>query len=77
VIRDQIASLAAPDFLKLQGAHDPDAQVSLTEAGRKAVIELIAAAQAIESDADRHLGVDESRVLMRWLRRIIDDSGPV
>ncbi len=76
VTYDQIALLAAAGFVKLHGAYYPGVPVSLTEAGRQAVIELVAAAKAAESDAERHLGYDETRVLKQWLRQIIDDSDP-
>jgi 3-hydroxy-9,10-secoandrosta-1,3,5(10)-triene-9,17-dione monooxygenase reductase component len=76
VTYDQIALLAAAGFVKLHGAYYPGVPVSLTDAGRQAVIELVAAAKAAESDAERHLGYDETRVLKQWLRQIIDDSDP-
>jgi 3-hydroxy-9,10-secoandrosta-1,3,5(10)-triene-9,17-dione monooxygenase reductase component len=76
VTYDQIALLAAAGFVKLHGAYYPGVPVSLTEAGRQAVIELVSAAKAAESDAERHLGYDETRVLKQWLRQIIDDSDP-
>jgi hypothetical protein len=36
----------------------------------------VAAAKAAESDAERHLGYGETRLLKQWLRQIIDDSDP-
>jgi 3-hydroxy-9,10-secoandrosta-1,3,5(10)-triene-9,17-dione monooxygenase reductase component len=76
VTYDQIALLASAGFVKLHGAYYPGVPVSLTDAGRQAVIELVAAAKAAESDAERHLGYDETRLLKQWLRQIIDDSDP-
>jgi 3-hydroxy-9,10-secoandrosta-1,3,5(10)-triene-9,17-dione monooxygenase reductase component len=76
VTYDQIALLAAAGFVKLHGAYYPGVPVSLTAAGHKAVIELVAAAKAAESDAERHLGYGETRLLKQWLRQIIDDSDP-
>jgi len=76
VTYDQIAGLAAANFLHLGGAHDSGARVCLTEKGRMAVIELVAAARAAEADAEGNLGFDEIRVLKRWLRGIIDASDP-
>jgi 3-hydroxy-9,10-secoandrosta-1,3,5(10)-triene-9,17-dione monooxygenase reductase component len=76
VTYDQIALLAAAGFVKLHGAYYPGVPVSLTEAGRQAVIELVSAAKAAESDAEQHLGYDETRVLKQWLRQIIDDTDP-
>jgi 3-hydroxy-9,10-secoandrosta-1,3,5(10)-triene-9,17-dione monooxygenase reductase component len=76
VTYDQIALLAAAGFVKLHGAYYPGVPVSLTDAGRQVAIELVAAAKAAESDAERHLGYDETRVLKQWLRQIIDDSDP-
>jgi 3-hydroxy-9,10-secoandrosta-1,3,5(10)-triene-9,17-dione monooxygenase reductase component len=76
VTYDQLAGLAAAGFVQLHGAYDGDVQVELTANGRQAVIELIAAAKAAESDAERHLGVDESRLLKQWVKQIIQDSDP-
>jgi 3-hydroxy-9,10-secoandrosta-1,3,5(10)-triene-9,17-dione monooxygenase reductase component len=76
VTYDQLAGLAAAGFVHLHGAYDADVQVDLTEKGRQAVIELVAAAKAAESDAEQHLGVDESRLLKQWLKLIIRDSDP-
>lgn len=76
VTYDQIALLAAAGFVKLHGAYYPGVPVSLTDRGHQAVIELVAAAKAAESDAERHLGYGETRLLKQWLRQIIDDSDP-
>jgi 3-hydroxy-9,10-secoandrosta-1,3,5(10)-triene-9,17-dione monooxygenase reductase component len=76
VTYDQIALLAAAGFVKLHGAYYPGVPVSLTDKGHQAVIELVAAAKAAESDAERNLGYGETRLLKQWLRQIIDDSDP-
>lgn len=76
VTYDQLAGLAAAGFVRLTGSYDPSAIVSLTEAGRRAVIELVAAAKAIESDAEGEFGFDETQLLKQWLRSIIRASDP-
>src|SRR5271170_3604278 len=76
VTYDRLAGLAAAGFVQLHGAYDADVQVELTAKGRQAVIELVAAAKAAESDAERHLGFDESKLLKQWLSHIIHDSEP-
>jgi hypothetical protein len=40
------------------------------------VIELVAAAKAVESHAERNLGFGETQLLKRALRRVIADSDP-
>ena len=76
VTYDQIALLASAGFVKLHGAYYPGVPVSLTDRGHQVVIELVAAAKAAESDAERHLGYGETRLLKQWLRQIINDSDP-
>lgn len=71
-----VAGLAAAGLVRLHGHHDPHAQVELTEAGRAIVIELVAAAKAAESHAERNLGVGETRLIKQALRQIIRDSEP-
>lgn len=65
---DRLAGLAAADFLSLRGGYDPSATAELTQHGRKAVIELIAAAKMAETSIESQLGPDETRVLKQWLR---------
>ncbi|MFO1426567.1 MAG: flavin reductase [Steroidobacteraceae bacterium] len=72
---DQVAGLAVVGLVELRGGHDPDARARLTPKGRQAVVELVAAAKAIEADSERDLGYDEIRILKHWLRGIIDASG--
>ncbi|MHB1872488.1 MAG: flavin reductase [Steroidobacteraceae bacterium] len=71
-----LASLTAAGFASLHGGYDPQARVTLTAAGRKAVIELVAAAKAAEETAERSLGSAETHVLKRALRAIIRESDP-
>ncbi len=67
---DRLAGLASADFLSLRGGYDPSATAELTPKGRKAVIELIAAAKMAESTIESQLGPDETRVLKQWLRGV-------
>ena len=70
---DRLAGLAAADFLSLRGGYDPSAAAELTHKGRKAVIELIAAAKIAETSIESQLGPDETRVLKQWLRGVSAD----
>ena len=71
-----LAGLAAADLVRLSGAHDPQVRATLTDKGRAVVIELVSAAKAAESDAERNLDQAEIHVLKRALRAIIRDTDP-
>lgn len=73
---DMLAGLAAAELIRLSGAHDPQAKATLTDRGRAVVIELVSAAKAIESDAERNLDQAEIHLLKRTLRTIIRDTDP-
>jgi flavin reductase (DIM6/NTAB) family NADH-FMN oxidoreductase RutF/DNA-binding MarR family transcriptional regulator len=76
VTYELLASLTAAGFADLHGSYDPHARVTLTETGRRAAIELVAAAKASEDDAERNLGTAEVRILKRALRAIIRETDP-
>jgi 3-hydroxy-9,10-secoandrosta-1,3,5(10)-triene-9,17-dione monooxygenase reductase component len=76
VTYDQLAGLAAADLIRLAGPHDPRASATLTDRGRAVVIELVSAAKAGESDAERNLDPGEIHILKRALRAIIRDTNP-
>ncbi|MDB6087233.1 MAG: flavin reductase [Gammaproteobacteria bacterium] len=76
VTYDLLASLTAGGFARLDGSYDPHAQVTLTESGRRIVLELVAVAKAAESDAERSLGYGETQLLKEALRGIIRDTDP-
>jgi len=76
VTYELLASLTATGFADLHGGYDPHARVTLTDNGRRAVIELVAAAKAAEDDAERNLGTAEVRMLKRALRAIIRETDP-
>jgi 3-hydroxy-9,10-secoandrosta-1,3,5(10)-triene-9,17-dione monooxygenase reductase component len=76
VTYELLASLTAAGFADLRGGHDPHARVVLTESGRRAVIELVAAAKAAEAHAERNLGIAEARLLKRALHTIIRETHP-
>lgn len=76
VTYELLASLCAAGFASLHGGHDPQARVALTDSGRRAVIELVAAAKAAEAHAERNLGIAEARLLKRALRAIIRETDP-
>jgi 3-hydroxy-9,10-secoandrosta-1,3,5(10)-triene-9,17-dione monooxygenase reductase component len=76
VTYELLASLTAAGFADLHGSYDPHARVTLTENGRRAVIELVAAAKAAEDHAERNLGTAEVRILKRALRTIIRETDP-
>jgi 3-hydroxy-9,10-secoandrosta-1,3,5(10)-triene-9,17-dione monooxygenase reductase component len=76
VTYERIAGLAAAGLVQLQGGHDPAARVSLSERGRAVVVELVAAAKAVEEHAERNLGPGETRLLKNMLHRLIRDTDP-
>lgn len=76
VTYELVAGLAAADLVRLQGAFDPHARVTLTPAGRRVVIELVSAAKAAEEDAQRNLDQGEIHVLKRALRTVIRNTDP-
>ena len=76
VTYNMLAGLAAADLIQLGGAYDPQARASLTDNGRRVVIELVSVAKAAESGAERNLDPVDIRVLKRTLRTIIRDTDP-
>ncbi|MGH8326403.1 MAG: hypothetical protein ACRET2_06550 [Steroidobacteraceae bacterium] len=70
-----LASLARAGLVELHG-EQPHVRITLTEAGRRAVIELVAAAKAAEEHAERNLGTAEIRMLKRALRAIVRETDP-
>ena len=76
VTYELLASLTAAGFADLHGGYDPNARVTLTDNGRRAAIELVAAAKAAEDHAERNLGTAEVRMLKRALRTIIRETDP-
>jgi DNA-binding MarR family transcriptional regulator len=75
VTPELLTSLAAAGLAELRG-YDPHIRISLTAAGRRAVIELVAAAKAAEAHAERNLGTAEIRILKRALRAIARETDP-
>jgi 3-hydroxy-9,10-secoandrosta-1,3,5(10)-triene-9,17-dione monooxygenase reductase component len=75
VTHELLTSFVAAGFVELRG-YDPHVRVTLTEAGRQAVIELVAAAKAAEAHAERSLGTAEIRMLKQALRAIIRETDP-
>ena len=76
VTYELLASLTAGGFARLHGMYDPHARVTLTEVGKKVVVELVAAAKSVESDAERNLGYGETQLLKKALRGIIRETDP-
>jgi len=76
VTYELVAGLVAAGLAQLHGSNDPNARVTLTDSGRRLVIELVAAAKATESHAERSLGFDESQLLKQALRSIISETDP-
>lgn len=76
VTYELVAGLAAAGFAQVHGSNDPGARVTLTEAGRRAGLELVAAAKAIEAHAESNLGFDEAQLLKQALRSIISETDP-
>jgi 3-hydroxy-9,10-secoandrosta-1,3,5(10)-triene-9,17-dione monooxygenase reductase component len=76
VTYELLAGLTAAGFARLHGHYDPHAQVTLTDLGKRVVLELVAVAKAAESDAERSLGYGETQQLKRALRGIIRETDP-
>ena len=76
VTYELVAGLVAAGFAQLHGSNDPHARITLTEEGRRVVIELVAAAKATESHAEGSLGFAESQLLKQALRSIIRETDP-
>jgi len=76
VTYELVAGLMAAGFVLLQGSYDPHALVTLTEAGRRIVLQLVAVAKATESHAERNLGFGETQQLKKALRSIIRETDP-
>jgi 3-hydroxy-9,10-secoandrosta-1,3,5(10)-triene-9,17-dione monooxygenase reductase component len=76
VTYELMASLTAGGFARLHGIYDPHARVTLTEVGKRVVLELVAVAKAAESDAERSLGYGETQLLKKALRGIIRETDP-
>jgi 3-hydroxy-9,10-secoandrosta-1,3,5(10)-triene-9,17-dione monooxygenase reductase component len=76
VTYERVAGLAAAGLVQLHGGHDPAAHVTLSELGRQIVVELVAAAKAVEEHAERNLGPGETRLLKNMLHRLIRDTDP-
>lgn len=70
-----LASLAAAGLTTLRGS-SPKSRLTLTDAGRQALIELVAAAKAVEAHAERNLGTAEIRALKQILRAVIGETDP-
>ena len=70
-----LASLEAAGLVAPQD-RDPRRPVALTEAGRHALIELIAAAKAAEAHAQRNFEAADIHMLERALRAIAREGGP-
>jgi flavin reductase (DIM6/NTAB) family NADH-FMN oxidoreductase RutF/DNA-binding MarR family transcriptional regulator len=76
VTYERVAGLAAAGLVQLHGGHDPAARVTLSEKGRAIVVQLVAAAKAVEEHAERNLGPGETRFLKNMLHRLIRDTDP-
>lgn len=73
---ERVARLASVGLVRLVGGHDPDARVDLSEHGRAVVLDLVAAAKALEAHAERNLGPGETQLLKNILRSVIRDTEP-
>jgi flavin reductase (DIM6/NTAB) family NADH-FMN oxidoreductase RutF len=78
VTYDLLASLAANGLAHVSGADDPHTRVSLTENGRRVMLELAAHAKGAESRAERELGFVDIQLVRQALTRLVqgDDEGP-
>jgi 3-hydroxy-9,10-secoandrosta-1,3,5(10)-triene-9,17-dione monooxygenase reductase component len=73
---ERVAVLASAGFVHLEGGHDPEARVQLTDHGRGVILEFVTAAKALEAHAERNLGPGETQMLKHILRKVIADTDP-
>lgn len=71
-----ITHLAEHDFVCLHGEYAPQTRLTLTNVGRRVVIELVGAGKAAEDHATRNLTPSEQQLLKQCLRRVILDTFP-
>lgn len=71
-----VTDLAEHDFVCLHGEYAPHTRLTLTNVGRRVVIELVGAGKAAEDHATRNLTHGEQLALKQSLRRIILDTFP-
>lgn len=75
VTHELLAGIVAAGFAELRG-YDPHVRVILTEAGRRALIELVAAAKARPRRMRREISALQRSALKRALRAIISETDP-
>jgi hypothetical protein len=68
--------LAEQGFVCLHGEFAPQTRLTLTNVGRRVVIELVGAGKAAEDHATRNLTPSEQQLLKQSLRRLIQDTFP-
>ena len=71
-----VTYLAEHDFVCLHGEYAPQTRVTLTNVGRRVVIELVGAGKAAEDHATRNIAPGEQHLLKQSLRRVILDTFP-
>jgi len=76
ITEDLVTSLAEHDFVCLHGEFAPHTRLTLTNVGRRVVIELVGAGKAAEDHATRNLTHGEQQALKQSLRRLILDTFP-
>jgi len=68
--------LAELGYVECDGADPGAGRLLLTAAGRRAVVELLAVAEAASTDAEQTLDPSESLVLRQLLAKIVEASNP-
>jgi 3-hydroxy-9,10-secoandrosta-1,3,5(10)-triene-9,17-dione monooxygenase reductase component len=76
ITEELVTSLAEHDFVCLHGEYAAQTRLTLTNIGRRVVIELVGAGKAAEDHATRNLTQGEQLALKQSLRRIILDTFP-
>lgn len=66
-----VGDLESPGLVSTSGGGSLEAAITLTDAGRTLMIELIAAAKACEADAQSNFGEGEARLLKQLLSRFV------
>ena len=71
VTAEVLDALTEGGLITRSGQPGPGAKLGLTEAGKRAFIEVIAVAKAAEADAVQHISREELRLLKQLLQRLV------
>jgi 3-hydroxy-9,10-secoandrosta-1,3,5(10)-triene-9,17-dione monooxygenase reductase component len=72
--QEQVAALVVLGLVVSDGSDGPEQRVGLTDAGRRAMLELAAVAKAAEEDALQQIDYSEAHLLKHLLKRVIRNT---